>query len=96
MDNLVKSFFKPKALVRSVDLASPGGTMPVQSAKCEVVEYDNITGMEQWNDSIFMQDFEDFVLTMPAPLTLTSRDELPQQMSPDLIEIRDFLGRQTP
>jgi hypothetical protein len=87
MNNPVTRFFKPKVSVQLVDLAASAGTMPVQSAKCEVVEYDSPTGMQQWNDSVFMQDFEDFILDTPAPLTLTARDESQRQISPDLIAI---------
>jgi hypothetical protein len=95
MNNPVIRFFKPKISVRLVDLAVSPGTMPVQSAKCEVVEYDSPTGMQQWNDSVFMRDFEDFILEAPAPLTLTARDESQRQFSPDRIAIRDILCLRT-
>jgi hypothetical protein len=94
MHNPIKRFFKPNVPVRSVDLAALTGNTPVQSAKCEVIEYDSATGMEQWNDSVFMRDFEDFVLTAPAPLTLAGRNESQHQISPDLIEISYGLSSQ--
>lgn len=38
---------------------------------CEVVEYDEPTGQQEWSDSLFVQDFTDSVLaTTPAALDI--------------------------
>jgi hypothetical protein len=48
-------------------LAAPN-TVP-QVPGCEVIEYDEPTGQQEWSDSLFVQDFTDSVLaTNPAPL----------------------------
>lgn len=37
---------------------------------CEVIEYDELSGQQEWSDSVFVQDFTDSVLaTNPAPLS---------------------------
>lgn len=36
---------------------------------CEVIEYDELTGEQEWSDTLLVQDFTDSVLsTTPAPL----------------------------
>lgn len=73
MRNPIQRLYKPKVASRSVNLSVVTDDAPVPSAACEVTEYDSVTGMEQWDDSVFMQDFEDSVLTAPAPIYLDSR-----------------------
>jgi len=72
MLNPIKRIYKPSVPVRVVSLSVVIDRDPLPSALCEVIEYDNVTGMQQWNDSIYIQDFEDSVLTAPAPLYVAS------------------------
>ena len=38
---------------------------------CDVIEYDEPTGQQEWSDSLFVQDFTDSVLaTTPATLDI--------------------------
>ena len=73
MLNPIKRLYKPHVISRSVNLGvvPDGATAP--SAACEVTEYDCISGMEQWNESVFLRDFEAAVLTVPAPLYVDSQ-----------------------
>lgn len=68
MFNPIKRLYKPQVATRTVSLSVD----PVQSAPatldCEVVEYDRVTGMEQWNDIVFKYDFQDIVVTIPGTL----------------------------
>ena len=73
MLNPIKRLYKPNVASRSVNLSVVPDDAPVPSAACEVTEYDSITGMEQWNASVFLQDFEDSVLTAPAPIYMDSK-----------------------
>ena len=73
MLNPIKRLYKPNVASRSVNLSVVPDDAPVPSAAWEVTEYDSVTGMEQWNDSVFLQDFEDSVLTAPAPLYVDSK-----------------------
>ena len=68
MLNPIKRLYKPDVPSLAINLGVGSDNGPAPSAVCEVTEYDSVTGMEQWNDSMFMQDFEDSVLTMPADL----------------------------
>lgn len=72
MLNPIKRLYKPKLPSRtvSVSIADPA---VLQSATCEVIEYDSVAGIEQWNDSVFIQDFEDSVLTAPVPPYVDSK-----------------------
>jgi hypothetical protein len=62
MPNPIKRLYKPNVASRTVNLNTDENITPSPSAECEVTEYDNVTGMEQWSDSVFMQDFEDSVV----------------------------------
>jgi hypothetical protein len=77
--NPIKRLYKPNVPSRTVDLNADANGTPGPSAECEVTEYDSETGMEQWNDSVFMQDFEDSVVTVPAAL---HEDSKPAIQSP--------------
>jgi hypothetical protein len=68
MHNPIKRLYKPNVPSRIVSLSIASASHTVESAVCEVIEYDVVMGMEQWDDSIFLRDFEDSVLTAPAPL----------------------------
>lgn len=68
MLNPIKRLYKPNVPSRAVSLSIVDDNTPVPNADCEVTEYDSETGLEQWNDSVFLQDFEDSVLTAPAAL----------------------------
>lgn len=68
MHNPIKRLYKPNVPSRTVSLSIAIEGNTVESAVCEVIEYDGVMGMEQWDDSIFLRDFEDSVLTAPAPL----------------------------
>lgn len=59
MNNSITRLFKPKVDARVVDLNAESDGVHLPSATCEVIEYDITTGIEQWNDSVFLQDFED-------------------------------------
>ena len=69
MNNPFNWLNKPKVNPHLVDL-NAGNIVeaPSQSAKCEVVEYDMETGLEKWDDCVFVQDFEDSTITAPASL----------------------------
>lgn len=77
MFNPIRRLYKPNVPSRAIDLSAGSDNAPVPSAVCEVTEYDSVTGMEQWNDSVFMQDFEDSVLTAPAALYTESNPTNP-------------------
>ena len=72
MLNPIRRIYKPKVPVRVVSLSIVLDRDRLPSALCEVTEYDVATGMQQWNDSVYIQDFEDSVLTAPAPLYVVS------------------------
>lgn len=62
---------KRLSLVRKVRLNSPEWDDDVAQPRteCEVVEYDAENGQAQWDDSVFVQDFTDSVLsTSHVPL----------------------------
>ena len=68
MNNPIKRLFKPQFPSRFINLNASSDRLPPPSATCEVIEFDSATGMEQWNDSVFIQDFEDSTLSAPASL----------------------------
>ena len=73
MHNPIRRFFKPECTTRTIDLHIGAEADSKPSAACEVTEFDALLGWEQWNDSIFVQDFEDSVLTQPIPLFVESQ-----------------------
>ena len=92
-NNPITRLFKPKLATRSVNLNTSSESLPLPSATCEVIEYDSTTGMEQWNDSVFMQDFEDSTLTAPAPLFVESPPANPPPV--DMIDIFSNVGNKS-
>ncbi len=91
MLNPIKRVFKPQVQVRSVNLGIAEEPVTPPSAECEVIEYDSVTGWEQWKDSVFMQDFEDSILTAPAPLSL---DGVPANQDPfDMVDPFAHIGK---
>ena len=54
--------------LRRVHLSIRAADEPVAGADCEVTELDGEEGWKRWQDSVFVQDFEDSVLSAPAPL----------------------------
>jgi len=84
MPNPIKRLYKPNVPSRAVNLSVTADNTPAPSAVCEVTEYDSVTGMEQWNDSVFMQDFEEFVVTVPATLHVDSKPS--NQASFDMLD----------
>jgi len=76
LNSLKRSFFKPKVDAKPVtmtvsehpeeDELVPQAAKPVD---CEVTEFDDERGWNEWEDSVFVQDFEMQVEdTKPMPL----------------------------
>jgi hypothetical protein len=59
---------KPPSQPREVKLSIADQTAKSQQSECEVTEFDGEEGWQKWQDSVFVQDFEDSVLSAPAPL----------------------------
>jgi hypothetical protein len=72
MQNPIKRQFKLVVPSRSLNLSIEMAAPLVTGKECEITEYDQDTGWEQWLNAVFVQDFEDSVLTAPAPLSMTS------------------------
>jgi hypothetical protein len=53
---------------REVKLSISDQNAKSSHSECEVTEFDAEEGWQQWQDSVFVQDFEDSVLSAPAPL----------------------------
>jgi hypothetical protein len=54
--------------LRHLNLSIPEPDTPAPVTDCEVVEWDGEAGWQRWQDSLFVQDFEDSVLSAPSPL----------------------------
>jgi hypothetical protein len=50
----------------NLSISLPNDLLP--SADCEVTELDGDEGWKRWQDSIFVRDFEESVLSEPTPL----------------------------
>jgi hypothetical protein len=67
MNNSIVRRVHPGALrqlhlsIRSADDAMP-------NTDCEVTELEGEEGWQRWQDSVFVRDFEDSVLSAPVPL----------------------------
>lgn len=59
---------KPETHARELNLSIQNEAAPPTDAECEVIEFEGEEGWQQWRDSVFVQDFEESVLTAPAPL----------------------------
>lgn len=73
MLNPIKRQYKPTLQSSTVSLSVTESGADLISAACEVIEYDSVAGMEQWNDSVFIQEIEHLILTAPAPLYVDSK-----------------------
>ena len=65
MLNPIKRLYKPNVPSRIVCLSIDSESQKAEGAVCEVIEYDSVVGMAQWEDSLFVQDFEDSVINTP-------------------------------
>ena len=65
---MTKQLDKQPAQPREVKLSIADQTAKPPTSECEVIEFDAEEGWQQWQDSVFVQDFEDSVLSAPAPL----------------------------
>jgi hypothetical protein len=66
MENPFERLFKKQLAARTVNLNASIESANLPNATCEVLEYDGAIGMEQWDDSLFMQHFEDATLAAPT------------------------------
>jgi hypothetical protein len=56
------------ATQRTFNLVITGNDTELIYQNCVVTEFDVDTGWEKWDDSVFIQDFEDSIDTVPANL----------------------------
>lgn len=56
-----------RPLPRALNLAVETDEMPSANGACEITEYDDEAGWQQWQDSVFIQEFQDSVINAPAP-----------------------------
>jgi hypothetical protein len=54
--------------MRQLNLSISDADAPAPGTECEVCELVGEEGWQRWQDSVFVRDFEDSVLTAPAPL----------------------------
>jgi hypothetical protein len=74
MKNSIKRIFKPRVTPVAVGVKitrdeGQSAAMP----DCEVKEFVGLEGWKAWEDSLFVQDFEDSLVTAPAPLFVDSK-----------------------
>jgi hypothetical protein len=59
----------PAAALRQLNLSIHLSDEMTPGTECEVVELQGEEGCQRWQDSVFVQDFEDSMLTAPTPLS---------------------------
>jgi hypothetical protein len=74
MQNSIKRIFKPQATQVAVQVKiTRDEVQPGSVPDCEVKEFEGLDGWKAWEDSLFVQDFEDSLITAPAPLYVDSK-----------------------
>ncbi|WP_342619196.1 hypothetical protein [Rhodoferax sp. GW822-FHT02A01] len=68
MNHSIDKPLKPETHLRVLNLSIQNEEAPSPNPECEVIEFEGEEGWQHWRDSVFVQDFEESVLTAPAPL----------------------------
>jgi hypothetical protein len=66
MTKICKQADSHNSLTRTVNLSLATFEVPEGKEDCEITEYDDVTGWKKWQDSVFVQEFEDSVILAMA------------------------------
>jgi hypothetical protein len=92
MKNSIKRIFKPQVLPVAVHVKITRDEESSASIPdCEVKEFEGQEGWAAWEDSLFVQDFEDSLITAPAPLYVDSQPASDAQ--DDLLDPFGFVSK---